>query len=43
MNLQFKTSNENRQDIIPIAVSFVMKTYKAFLSGLWSNWNLCFI
>ncbi len=37
MNLQFKTSNENRQDIIPIAVSFVMKTYKAFLSGLWST------
>ncbi len=38
MNLQFDSaSNEKSREIIPIVVSFVMKTYKAFLSGLWET------
>ncbi len=38
MNLHFNlVSDQTKEKVIPIAVSFVMKTYKAFLSGLWNS------
>ncbi len=38
MNLHFNLkSNEIREKMISITISFVMKTYKVFLSGLWNS------
>ncbi len=37
MNLHFDPNSNDREKIISITVSFVMKTYKAFLSGLWNS------
>ena len=34
MNLHFKTSPRTKEIIIPIAISYVMSIYKAYLSGL---------
>ncbi len=41
MNLHFNLkSNEISEKIVSITISFVMKTYKAFLSGLWNSWKI---
>ncbi len=41
MNLNFATSHNIRDSVIPVVVSFVMKTYKAYLSGLWDTCDIC--
>ncbi len=37
MNLHFDLKSNDKQKVISITVSFVMKTYKAFLTGLWNS------
>ncbi len=41
MNLHFPTSHNSRERVIPVVVSFVMRTYKAYLSGLWDTCDVC--